>query len=238
MESSNHILIVDDDPEIRPLLKQFLQQNGFPEVSVAADGPEMRAVLEREAISLIVLDIMLPGESGFAITRSLRRESPVPIIIISARTGAGDRIDGIDMGADDYITKPFDMHELLARIHAVLRRTNNRVMGEDGHIHFSGLTLSMVERAILNKKGGKVSLSGSEFKLLTFFLSHPNKPFSRQQIIKEVMGGVDFVTERTIDVKISRLRDRLNDKQGNIIKTLRNEGYILASTVTPPLANQ
>ncbi len=234
MESPNHILIVDDDPEIRTLLSQFLETHGFPLVSTAADGQEMRAVLEREEISLLILDIMLPNEDGFTITRSLRGQSPLPIIIISARTETGDRIDGIEMGADDYLTKPFDNEELLARIHAVLRRTNNSVMDDGDHIHFSGLTLSMVERAILRKGHGKVALSGSEFNLLTFFLRHPNKPFTRQQIIREVMGGIDFVTERTIDVKISRLRERLGDRQGNIIKTLRNEGYILASAVTPP----
>ncbi len=233
MESSTHILIVDDDREIRTLLQQFLEKHGFPKISAAGDGREAREILEREDISLIILDIMLPGEDGFSIAQSIREKSTIPIIIISALTKLDDRVFGLNAGADDYLTKPFDTDELLARIHAILRRSNGVIVSGEQEFRFGDITLSMPERVIIRKDQRKIPLSGSEFKLLSYFLDHPNQPLSRKMLTVGLNGGVDFVSERTIDVQISRLRNRLGDSGGNIIRTLRNEGYILASSVIP-----
>lgn len=234
MDNPEHILVVDDDPEIRTLLKKFLINNGFPNVSTAEDGRETREILGREEITLIVLDIMLPREDGFSIAKSIRQDSEIPIIIVSALNNLDDKVLGLNMGADDYLTKPFDTDELLARIHAILRRLNGGTADGEQKFRIGDITLSMPERTIIRNDQKEVPLSGSEFGLLSLFLHHPNQPLSRKDITVELTGGVDFVSERTIDVQISRLRNRLGDSGGDIIKTLRNEGYILASSVIPP----
>jgi len=233
MDNQVHILIVDDDPEIRALLRQLLVKNEFPNVSTAADGREAGDILDREEITLIILDIMLPGEDGFSIARSIREDSNIPIIIVSALNKLDDKIYGLHTGADDYLTKPFSTDELLARIHAIIRRSNNATSSDEKKFRVGDISLSMPERTIIRKDRQRISLSGNEFRLLEFFLRHPNQLLSRTDITVEINGGVDFVSERTIDVQISRLRNRLGDSDGNIIKTLRNEGYILASSVIP-----
>ncbi len=227
MDQYAHLLIVDDDREIRELLQQFLLDNGFKHVSTAADGKQARAVLNQQSIDLVILDIMLPGEDGFSIATSIREESLIPILMLSARTEISDRVHGLELGADDYLTKPFEPEELLARIHAILRRTRNNASKPDHNLKFGGITLLMPERIIIRKDRAKISLTSAEFKLLSVFLSNPNKPLSREKLSDGIVGKRSAISPRAIDVQISRLRGRLGDHNNTIIQTVRNEGYIL-----------
>lgn len=233
MASPEHLLIVDDDVEIRHLLRDYLQKNGY-RVSTAHDGREMRTLLENHRFHLIVLDLMLPGDDGLVLCRSLRAQSDVPVIMLTARGDDMDRVIGLEMGADDYLAKPFNPRELLARIKSVLRRANN--LADVTHtesarfIEFARWKLDAIARHLVDTHGVVVPLSGAEYRLLRMFLDHPNRVLNRDQIMDRMHGRDAGPFDRSIDVLVSRLRHHLKDdpKEPTIIKTVRGEGYVLA----------
>jgi two-component system OmpR family response regulator len=236
MESIDHILVVDDDAEIRGLLGEYLRKSGC-KATVVADGKAMWAALARGKIDLIVLDLMLPGEDGLALCRKLRADSDTPVIMLTARGEETDRIVGLEIGADDYLGKPFSPRELLARIKSVLRRhrslPRNLRAAEARAIAFAGWRLDTVARHLVSPGGVVTSLSGAEYRMLTIFLSHPNHVLSRDQLMMLTHGREAEPFDRSIDNQVSRLRHRLGEDPADpkIIKTVRGEGYVLAVPV-------
>ncbi|MBF0449105.1 MAG: response regulator, partial [Magnetococcales bacterium] len=187
MTSPDHILVVDDDPDICNLVSDFLEKNGF-RVSVSTDGRGFQAIVDREEVDLIVLDLMLPDEDGLVLCRNLRSRSNIPVIILSARGGEMDRIIGLEMGADDYLPKPFHPRELLARVKSVLRRSRSLPDGtsdseQNASYLFAGWRLDVPTRQLYSPGGQKIFLSGGEFALLTAFLNHPNRVLTRDQLL-------------------------------------------------------
>jgi len=237
MDTNSHILVVDDDREIRTLLAEYLDANGFRTLT-ATNGADMRKVLDESRVDLIVLDLTLPGEDGLTLCRNLRAQSNVPVIMLTARGEPLDRILGLEMGADDYLAKPFEPRELFARIRSVLRRTQalppSMMRPEAKTMHFSGWTLDLTARHLLNAEGVVVALSGAEFRMLKVFLDHPNRILNRDQLLELTQGREADPFDRSVDIQISRLRQKLGDdaRTPTIIKTIRNEGYVLATTVT------
>lgn len=236
MTTPDHILIVDDDAEIRTLLSEYLQRNGY-RVSAVADGRRMWAALEPKRPDLIVLDLMLPGEDGLTLCRNLRARSSVPVIMLTARGEETDRIVGLEMGADDYLAKPFNPRELLARVKSILRRSRslpeNLEPEETRTMRFAGWTLDIEKRHLISPGKVVVPLSGVEFKLLRVFLSHPNSVLTRDQLMDLMMSRDAAPFDRAIDVQVSRLRHRLGEdaKEPSLIKTVRGEGYVLSAHV-------
>ena len=236
METIAHILIVDDDREIRSLLADYLQTNGYHALT-ADGGVAMRKILESSHVDLIVLDLNLPGEDGLTLCRNLRVQSTLPIIMLTARSEPLDRILGLEMGADDYLPKPFEPRELLARIRSVLRRSQALPGNPDSmsvqSLRFSGWTLDLTARHLINPQGMVIMLSGAEFKLLHIFLEHPNRVLNRDQLLNLTQGRDADPFDRSIDIQISRLRQKLGEdaRAPQIIKTVRNGGYVLATTV-------
>ena len=236
MDHTEHLLIVDDDAEIRSLLRDYLERNGY-RVTTVADGRSMRAALERGRFDLVILDLMLPGEDGLTLCRDLRTRSNLPVIMLTARGDETDRIVGLEMGADDYLPKPFNPRELLARIKAVLRRVHtlpaDSAMDTAQHITFAGWTLDVTARQLLSPAGVVVPLSSGEYRLLRVFLEHPNRVLSRDQLLDFTRGREAAPFDRSIDVQVGRLRKRLEDTaaEPTLIKTVRGEGYVLAATV-------
>jgi len=232
MSQPDHILIVDDDPEIRQLLSTYLDEAGF-RTSLAADGREMRRRLDEHLIDLVVLDLMLPGEDGLSLCRDLRVHSNIPVIMLTARGTLVDRIVGLEMGADDYLGKPFDPRELLARIKVVLRRTHSfperARMDEARHLRFAGWQLETTTRQLRSPAGLVISLGNSDYRVLRLLLQHPNRPLSRDFLLSQVFERERMPYDRSIDVCISRLRQHLDDapKAAALIRTVRNEGYML-----------
>ena len=239
MEKPDTILIVDDDQEIRRLLVDYLARNGLTAIP-ARDGREMWHALERHAVDLIVLDLMLPDTDGLTLCRDLRARTPtaaIPVMMLTARGEDADRIVGIEMGADDYLVKPFNPRELLARIKTILRRTralppNLRPESTRG-LSFAGWCLDTATRVLTAPDGVVTPLSGGEFRLLRILLEHPNRVLNRDQLTEMIHGREADAYDRAIDVQISRLRQRLRDdsREPQLIKTVRGEGYVLASTV-------
>lgn len=232
----DHLLIVDDDREIRSLLQDYLGRNGY-RVSAVADGRALRATLAQGGIDLVVLDLMLPGEDGLSLCRDLRAGSSLPVIMLTARGEETDRIVGLEMGADDYLPKPFNPRELLARIKSVLRRARS-LPGEAGGAHaaryrFAGWVLDTASRQLRSPVGMVVALSGGEYRLLEVMLRHPNRVLSRDQLLDYTRGREAGPFDRSIDVQIGRLRRRLNDsgQEPQLIRTVRGEGYVLAARV-------
>jgi two-component system, OmpR family, response regulator len=239
MQRADHILIVDDDKDIRELLDAYLQKHGF-KVTAVANGRRMNAIVESNSVDLIVLDLMLPGEDGLMLCRDLRasKAGATPILMLTARNEEADRIVGLEMGADDYLTKPFAARELLARIRAVLRRTrmlppNMRVAEAASKIRFGDWILSVTDRHLLDADGTVVSLSGAEYRLLRVFLDQPQRVLTRDQLLNLTQGRDADPFDRSIDLLISRLRQRLQDgaREPRYIKTVRNEGYVFAAKV-------
>jgi len=236
MEPQFNILVVDDDLDIRTLLAEYLENNGCKAL-MAADGQAMWEMLAGNQVDLVVLDLSLPGQDGLELCRELRTRSSMPVIMLTARSEPLDRILGLEMGADDYLGKPFEPRELLSRIRSVLRRVqglaDNQVLGGVTHMLFSGWTLDVALRHLINSRGVVVSLSGAEFRLLKMFLDHPNVVLNRDQILSLTQGRAPDPFDRSIDLQVSRLRRKLveNPQLQQIIKTVRNEGYILATRV-------
>ncbi len=237
MNTRPHILIVEDDDEIRELVSDFLSANGFDTLT-AENGAAMDEVLAVQTPDLIVLDIMLPGgEDGLSICRRLRQTSDVPIIMLTARGDDIDRIIGIEMGADDYLPKPFNPRELLARINAVLRRARQAGPRETTHKARCGhLLIDYDRREVSVEQGRALDLSSGEYGLLTIFLSRPQRILDRD-VLMDLLNGRTFnaAFDRSIDVQVSRLRKKVELDPANptLIKTVRNVGYILAEKVSP-----
>lgn len=235
MAHSPHILIVDDDRELRQLLTTFLARHGC-RVDAAADGRAMAKLLEAGRFDLIVLDLMLPGEDGLALCRRLRAESTLPVIMLTALADETDRIVGLEMGADDYLVKPFNPRELLARIKAVLRRTA-AVSGnprEDGTtLVFEGWRLDLAKRELHSPEGVLMPLTGGEFDLLTAFAEHPQRVLNRDQLLDLTRGRTAGAYDRSIDVQLSRLRRKIEADPNDpmLIKTVRGGGYLFAPRV-------
>ncbi len=236
MEKQSHILIVDDDREIRDLLAKFLKQHGY-RVTTAQDGREMKRCVEDWAIDLIVLDVMMPGDDGLTLCRNLRASSQMPVIMLTAMGEETDRIIGLEMGADDYLAKPFNPRELLARIKAVLRRTSGQTQSdiqEGDCFIFNDWEFRPEQRELKNDEGVLVPLSRGEFELLDTFVRHPNRVLNRDQLLDMARGREAIPFDRAIDVQVSRLRKKLKDdpKSPAIIKTVRGGGYMFAAKVS------
>jgi two-component system OmpR family response regulator len=237
MDSRTRLLIVDDDRELRVLLDDYLTKNGF-DITAVPDGKSMWTALANERHQLVILDLMLPDEDGFSLCRQLRTRSDIPVIMLTARGEETDRIVGLEIGADDYIPKPFSPRELLARIRVILRRLKNQTGMNDRldsakHIRFASWTLDTGARHLLSPDKVVVSLSGAEYRLLLAFLKHPNMILSRDQLSDMTRGRYSEAYDRSLDVMVARIRRRIGDdgRDPKIIKTVRNEGYVL--TVTP-----
>ncbi|CAD6530593.1 response regulator [Paraburkholderia metrosideri] len=241
MDTTDHVLIVDDDRGIRELIAGYLEKNGM-RVSLAANGRQMRTVLEAGAPDLIVLDLMMPGEDGLALCRELRasRFRTVPVLMLTALNEEADRILGLEMGADDYLPKPFAVRELLARIRAVLRRARMLPPGmqvqesaQTQMLEFGDWRLDTTARHLLDPEGTMVALSGAEYRLLRVFLDHPQRVLTRDQLLNLTQGRQSDQFDRSIDLMVSRLRQRLRDvaREPRYIKTLRSEGYVFSAAV-------
>lgn len=236
MNDGPHILVVDDDREIRDLLGRFLRKHGF-RVDAAADGREMQAALAGGRFDLLVLDLMLPGEDGLSLCRRVRAGSDLPIVMLTAIGEDTDRIVGLEMGADDYIAKPFNPRELLARIRAVLRRSQGpapAAPAEDGRVlRFLGWCLDPGRRNLQAPDGTVVDLTGGEFTLLLALAEHPGRVLTRDQLLDLTRGREAGPFDRSVDVQVSRLRRKLEDdpKRPGIIKTVRGGGYVFAAEV-------
>lgn len=227
-----HILVVDDHDEIRDLLGRYLDQHGYL-VSLADGGEAMRGVLERETIDLVVLDIMMPGEDGLTLCRYLQESNGPPVIMLTAMSEEADTIVGLEMGADDYVTKPFSPRELLARIKAVLRRLEP-ISGKEpaGRVQsewqFKGWSLDIHQHQLTREDGLLVDLSAAEFRLLKVFLEHSRQVLSRDQLMDLTKGREALPFDRSIDNQISRLRKKIekDPKNPTLIKTVWGGGYM------------
>jgi len=237
MDREFHILVVDDDREIRDLLARFLKKHGC-RVTAAADGREMQAALTDRRIDLVVLDLMLPGEDGLTLCRRIRGRSDLPIIMLTAMGEDIDRIIGLEVGADDYLAKPFNPRELLARIRAVLRRAGARPEGapdDGGELAFAGWRLTRTRRALTGPDGAPVELTSGEFDLLQALVERPRRVLSREQLLDLTQGREAGPFDRSVDVLISRIRRKIeaDPAKPTIIKTVRGGGYMLAQPVEP-----
>jgi two-component system response regulator MprA len=218
-----HVLVVDDDPRILSMMRRILEIDGYS-VMTAAEGDAALERLRREQVDLVVLDVMLPGADGFEVCRTVRRESAVPILMLTTRDEAVDKVNGLDCGADDYVVKPFDAEELLARVRALLRRVQPRQVEV---LRYLDVELVPSEREA-RRDGELLELTAREYELLELFLRHPRQVLSREQILQEVWG-FDFLGDSNlVDVRIKYLRDKLESGgRPRIIQTVRGAGYAL-----------
>jgi two-component system OmpR family response regulator len=238
MPSVPHLLIVDDDEDILSLLTSFFQKHSHV-VSVAEDGDGMFAELANNPIDLVILDVMLKKEDGFSLCRRLRVTSQLPVIMLTALSEHTDRVVGLEIGADDYLAKPFDQRELLARVKAVLRRTAVRAGTPTRSetrpvLCFAGWRLDVARRALRSSDNSLVLLSGGEFDLLLAFAENADRVLTRDQLIDLARGSNYVAFDRSIDVQVSRIRYKLEQdpKAPSIIRTVRNGGYIFSAVVT------
>ena len=239
MSTAAHILVVDDDREIRDLLSRFLRKNGY-RVDVAADGNDMKRVLEAARIDLIILDRVLPGKDGLTLCRELRTSSRVPVVLLTLLGADTDRIIGLEVGADDYLAKPFNPHELLARIKAILRRTTElpvqNSLQKAPVLRFCGWALDRSRRRLESPAGAIVSLTDGEFDLLVALAEHPQVVLSREQLLDLARGRSPIAFDRSVDMQVTRLRRRIevDPEEPELIKTVRNKGYMF----TPEVAGE
>lgn len=239
MEKAQTLLIVDDDKEIRELLADLLTKYGF-RVLCAGDGTSMFQLLNENKVDLVILDVMLPGDDGFVLCRKIRTESLVPIIMLTAIGEDTDRIVGLEVGADDYVPKPFNPRELIARIKAVLRRTTDdsqNAVRHDDYEHntavFLGWTLDLATRRLLSPDDVEIILSAGEYSLLVAFIKHPRRVLSRDQLLEFTRNRNAGPFDRSIDIQVSRLRQKIeiDSKSPEIIKTVRGGGYMFTPIV-------
>lgn len=223
------ILVVDDDRKLRDLLQRYLREQGFAVVT-AEDGVAMDRSLQEASPDLIVLDLMMPGEDGLSIARRLRARGEIPIIILSAKGEEVDRIVGLEMGADDYLSKPFNPRELLARIHSVLRRSEKRGEEAGGNILQFGSYRMDLDSYTLSRNGQLVELTTGEFELLRHLAARPNRVMSRDALLDLLDDGVEGAFDRSIDVRITRIRKKIEDDphHPHYIKTVRGVGYLFS----------
>lgn len=238
MNGTPHLLIVDDDKEIRDLLARFLVKHGF-RVETAKDGVEMFKALADWKIDLVVLDIMMPGDDGLTLCRRLRVDSTIPVIMLTAMGEDVDRIVGLEMGADDYMPKPFNPRELMARIKAVLRRVSaGPEAAEDegtleGSLKFGDFLLDTTTRTLTKGDAGSVDLSAGEYDLLVAFVEHPRRVLNRDQLLDFTRGRSAAPFDRSVDIQVSRLRRKIepDPKNPEIVKTVRGGGYMFTPEV-------
>lgn len=236
MEPSPHVLVVDDSADIREPLARYLGKKGM-RISTAAGGVDMRRLLRANAFDLVVLDVMMPGEDGLSLCRMLRETSEIPVILLTAMVEETDRVVGLEIGADDYVTKPFSPRELLARIRAILRRTNttpnSRNVAPAKRFRFDRWRLDAGRRELIDADDVAVPLSTAEFRLLLVLLQRPRMVLSREQLLDLTAGRSLEPFERSIDNQVSRLRKKIEEDPKNpaIIKTVWGGGYVLAAEV-------
>ena len=236
MASSPNILVVEDDRETRTLIAKYLRTNSC-NVTTAADGREMDKALADHRVDLVILDVMLPGEDGLTLCRRVRAESQVPIIMLTARGEDVDRILGLEMGADDYLPKPFNPRELLARINAVLRRQasalNASAVPHATALAFSGWQIDFRLRELRNPAGARVAMTSAEFDLLRTFCERPGRVLSRDSLLDLTQGRNAGSFERSIDVLVSRIRRKIeaDPQEATLIKTVRSGGYMFTPEV-------
>jgi len=227
--TSPTILLVEDDPALRTLTARALQENGFV-VRPAGAAPEMWQALERGPVDLVLLDIMLPGTSGIDLCRALRQKHDMPIIFVSAKGSETDRVVGLELGADDYIAKPFGTRELVARVRAVLRRgtLDRQTAREAGELAFDGWTVNIPRRELKSASGAIVELTGAEFDLLVALLDHAQRVIARERLIELSRTRLGDSSDRSVDVLISRLRRKLSSAGRDApIVTVRGVGYMV-----------
>jgi len=229
------ILAVDDDQKTRQLLKQYLEKHQYV-VQLAHDGVSFRAEFERyrEDLSLVILDVMLPDTDGFALCRMVRERSPVPIIMLTASSDDTERIVGLELGADDYIGKPYNPRELLARIKAIHRRAGQTEGGATArYLRFAGFRLDRLERTVTGPDGQPLALTAMDFDLLRLLAEHAGEVMERARLMEQTRGRDLGPADRSLDVQVSRLRQRLGDdgKQPALIKTVRSSGYVFSVEV-------
>ena len=236
MTDQTLIAVTDDDPEIRALVSSLLTREGF-EVEACAGAAELDRLFERRRVDLVLLDVMMPGEDGVSICRRLRARGDVAILMVTAKSDDIDRIIGLEVGADDYLPKPFNPRELIARVRAILRRTREahragEMPGRETYT-FAGWTLDAASRDLTSSSGELVPLTGGEFDLLLVLLSHPQRVLNRDQLLDWTRGRSAQPFDRTIDVQLSRLRRKLEDNpaEPTIIRTVRGGGYLFSPAV-------
>jgi two-component system OmpR family response regulator len=230
MSDRPHIVVIEDDPEIRNLVRDYLQRQGF-RVDVGDGGAALDRFRSRFGEpDLIVLDLMMPGEDGLSICRRIRATSRVPVLMLTARAEEVDRIVGLEMGADDYLAKPFNPRELAARIRAILRRAEPAPL-EHKRFALADLVIDLDARSVSQANGARLDLTSAEFELLECFVTRPGRVLSREQLMDWTRGRRADPLDRTIDVQVSRLRKKIETGDETLIKTVRNAGYLLAATV-------
>ncbi len=236
-----HLLCVDDDDQIRDLIARYFRGQGF-RVSGARNGAELRETIAREPVDLVLLDLGLPGEDGLALTRHLREHWRGAVIIVTGRGDSVDRVVGLELGADDYVTKPFDLRELLARVRSVLRRSGSAAAPASGSVPaarsrlgFAGFVLDLATRSLFDRDGNPVALTSGEFDLLLAFVERPNRVLSRDTLMNSLHGREAGPYDRAIDMQIGRLRRKIETapEQPALIKAVRGAGYLFAASVEP-----
>ncbi|WP_018897909.1 response regulator [Rhizobium sp. 2MFCol3.1] len=237
MQSAAHIAVVDDHQDIRELVGQYLEQQGY-RVSVAESGAALRRIIDKDDVDLIVLDVMMPGEDGLSVCRALRSTTETPIIFLTAMAEDTDRIVGLELGADDYLVKPFNPRELLARIRAVLRRAKTSASSQRDRVGASIVRighwkLNLGRQELAGDDGVGVPLSTAEFRLLRVFLDRPGLVLSREQLLDLTVGRVADIFDRSIDNQVSRLRKKIepDPKNPSLIRTHWGGGYSLSAEV-------
>jgi two-component system OmpR family response regulator len=237
MQKPTRALIVDDDTEICALLCSYLADFGI-EARGVHDGAAMRRALAEQTPDVIILDLMLPGEDGLTLCRQLRSNGNIPVIMLTARGEPADRVVGLELGADDYVVKPFDPRELVARIHTVLRRARNEVSSsfdnERERVSFEGWTLDVGTRQLTTPRQVVVPLSNAEFRLLWTFIERPRRVLNRDQLMEAARGSASTAFDRSIDLLVSRLRQKLDDdpRDPKLLKTVRGEGYLFDARIS------
>ena len=232
-----HVLAVDDDPSVRQMIVDYLGDNDIL-VTALPSGQTIAEVMARHTIDLLILDLKMPGEDGMQIARKLRGESDIPIIILTGRNEEADRVMGLELGADDYLTKPFSPRELLARVRALLRRSRTHETVADGlarirAYRFAGWELNVRVRRLTSPQGEPIAITNSEFNLLVAFLAAPQRVLSREQLLDSSRLHNDEVFDRSIDVQVGRLRRKIEPKgsRTELVRTERGAGYVFAANV-------
>jgi DNA-binding response OmpR family regulator len=237
-EDAVHILVVDDDPRIRQMLTRYFEQEGY-RISAAADGASMRAQLNT-SVDVILLDVVLPGEDGLTLAREIRATSDVGIIMLTGRDDVLDRVVGLEVGADDYIAKPFHLREVLARVKSLLRRRGRSSTApaapqstRDEVIRFDGWRLDVGRRQLVSPKGADIALTTGEFDLLTALVKHPGRVFGREALMDLTRGRSWEAFDRTIDAQVARLRKKIEADPKNpvLVKSVRGVGYVFTGKV-------
>ena len=246
MKSASHIAVLDDEIDITQLLANYLQSHGF-RVTQLHDGPSLMALMDSDPADLVLLDLGLPGEDGFSIARRMRENWRCGLVIVTGRGDAVDKVVGLEVGADDYVTKPFDLRELVARVKAVLRRlapgdapvavpasSRPASLASADRLRFAGWQLDLAARSLTNPQGQNVALTGGEFDLLSALARHPGRVLSRDFLLEQTRGREATPFDRTIDVQVGRLRKKIeaDPDDPQIVKSVRGAGYILVPPVT------